>query len=95
MRLVDANTIKHTYLEDMFDTIDDFQRVNDIIDYAPTVEAVPVIRCKDCKYGDRERRDAGEKRYAPEILFCRNREWCEDMPLAIWPNDFCSHGEKK
>lgn len=92
MRLIDADIIKHTYLEDMFDTTDDFQRVNDVIDYAPTVDAVPVVYCKDCKYADIERRTATEKRYADSILFCKNADLCNDDPLAMWPNDFCSYG---
>lgn len=48
MRLIDADHAKHTYIQDMFDTEGDFERVNDVLDYAPTVDAVVVTRCKDC-----------------------------------------------
>lgn len=48
MRMIDADTAKQTYTADLFDTEEDFERVNDIFDYAPTVEAVVVTRCKDC-----------------------------------------------
>ena len=50
MRLIDADSIKYTYTQDLFDTLDDFERVNDIIDYASTVDAVLIVRCKDCKW---------------------------------------------
>jgi hypothetical protein len=50
MRLIDADFVKHTYSQDFFDTLDDFERVNDIIDYAPTVDAVLIVRCNDCKW---------------------------------------------
>lgn len=50
MRMIDADTAKQTYTADLFDTEEDFERVNDIFDYAPTVEAVVVTRCKDCIY---------------------------------------------
>ena len=50
MRLIDGDTAKQTYTADLFDTEEDFERVNDIFDYAPTVDAVVVTRCKDCRY---------------------------------------------
>ena len=37
MRMIDADTAKQTYTADLFDTEEDFERVNDIFDYAPTV----------------------------------------------------------
>ena len=48
MRLIDADDAKRTYTKDMFDTEEDFERVNDVLNYAPTVDAVSVVRCKDC-----------------------------------------------
>lgn len=50
MRLIDADTAKQTYTADLFDTEEDFERVNDIFDYAPAVDAVVVTRCKNCRY---------------------------------------------
>lgn len=49
MRLIDADDAKRTYTQDMFDTEEDLERVNDVLDYAPTVDAVVVTRCKDCR----------------------------------------------
>ena len=51
---------------------------------APTIDAVPVVRCKDCKYRSYDYDCVGnhlcEKR--------GNRYYCED-------NDFCSYGERR
>lgn len=61
---------------------------------APAADVVPVVYCKDCKYADTERKNATEKRYFNSILFCRNSNLCGDEPLAMWPDDFCSYGER-
>ena len=63
MRLIDADRTKAVMertLEDLklfFQSreqrahlISAFYTVGDIVDNAPTIDAVPVVRCKDCKY---------------------------------------------
>lgn len=72
-----------------------FCMLADAVEEMPTVDAMPVIYCKDCKYADTERRNATEKRYYNSILFCRNSNLCNDEPLAMWPDDFCSYGVTK
>lgn len=90
MRLIDADTAKQTYTADLFDTEEDFERVNDIFDYAPTVEAVVVTRCKDCR-NNRElnRKDRLESGYAEGVL------WCMARSDGVWADGFCSDGEPK
>lgn len=61
----------------------------------PAADVAPVVRCKDCKYADSKKESVTEKRYADDILFCRNSEFCGDEPLAMWPDDFCSYGKRK
>lgn len=53
-----------------------------VIDQAPTVDAVPVIRCKDCKYWET----------MPEGM-----KDCSNSQGIAYPkdNDFCSYGERK
>ena len=55
-----------------------------LIDKAPTIDAVPVVRCKDCHYGfyDSEINDA--------MICTRTND-------GYWRhgNDFCSYGRKK
>ena len=48
MRLIDAHKVLD-YIETNKDTVDIVDIVESII-VSPTVDAVPVIRCKDCKY---------------------------------------------
>ena len=50
------------------------------IDNAPTVDAVEVVRCKDCRYCQRD----------ASGLWCFN-----DFQHDLQPNDFCSYGERK
>ena len=71
------------------------QDIQDFLDNIPAADVAPVVYCKDCKYADTERRNATEKRYFNSILFCRNSNLCGDEPLAMWPDDFCSYGERK
>ena len=49
----------------------------------PTIDAVPVVRCKDCKYS------YGNK-------YCTNDAWKDEgNTVHIEPEDFCSYGERK
>lgn len=48
MRLIDAYAVRCD--RDEFDTYADYIKAFDAINDAPTVDAVPVIRCKDCKW---------------------------------------------
>ena len=82
MRLIDADDAKRTYTQDMFDTEEDFERVNDVLDYAPTVDAVVVTRCKDCK--DFRRNNVNDP-------YCANRRGLDD-PV---PDGFCNYGDPK
>lgn len=49
---------------------------------APTVDAVEVVRCKDCKHCD------------PENHHC-DHPMSTAAPLSRKPDDFCSYGERK
>ena len=81
-QMIDADDAKRTYTQDMFDTEEDFERVNDVLDYAPTVDAVVVTRCKDCK--DFRRNNENDP-------YCANRRGLDD-PV---PDGFCNYGDPK
>lgn len=49
---------------------------------APTVDAVPVVRCWECKHCD------------PENHHC-DHPMSTSAPLSRKPDDFCSYGERK
>lgn len=53
------------------------------IDDAPAVDAVEVVRCKDCKY------------YSCAKTNKKGYLICPASGMEIRPNDFCSYGEKK
>ena len=106
MRLIDGDALIEKFNEkvDMAECLIDartaerfatFCALADAVEEMPTIDAVPVVYCKNCKYADTERRNATEKRYADSILFCRNSNLCNDEPLAMWPVDFCSYGTAK
>ncbi|MBO7171335.1 MAG: hypothetical protein J6V52_00035 [Bacteroidaceae bacterium] len=65
-----------------------------IIDYMPAVDAVEVVRCRDCKH-TRER-DEDEKNYLVEgVLICTSIDATNDCSNAVWPDHFCSYGERR
>ena len=57
-----------------------FDTIRKLIDNAPDVDAVPVIRCGDCKY----------YHYSHKEQRC---DLCNKVLLL--PDDFCSYGERK
>lgn len=85
-RLIDAEE-----LELQFDVSDEDIIAKEIIRNAPTVDAVPVVRCRDCKnwepYGSKAARNIGDplERYGG----------CKVWHGGHLESDFCSYGEKK
>lgn len=55
------------------------------MEQTPTVDAVPVVRCKDCRYLLNDISGIGYTGYA-----C---DWRDDFNVV--PDDFCSYGERK
>lgn len=93
-QMIDANSILDNFLKRytemeragnlVFAACEIKQDFADMISNAPTVDAVEVVRCKDCKYGDwdSEPHDA--------IVCMRTKD-------GFWRsgNDFCSYGKRK
>ena len=52
------------------------------VNIAPTIDAVPVVRCRECKHCD------------PENYHC-DHPMGTAAPLRRKPDDFCSYGERK
>ena len=55
-----------------------------VIDNAPSADVAPVVRCKDCKYGDYDSKPDG----AMVCLRTKDGFWRKET-------DFCSYGERK
>ena len=75
--LIDREALKEALLERGFYTI----IVKHALEKAPTVDAVPVVRCKDCKWLYDEMDD----------YCCRSHRGL----VRICENSFCSYGERK
>ena len=86
MRLIDADAlIKSLGIGDLP------IRLTYEIESAPTVDAVPVIRCKDCKrLGVANMKD---KYGQPNPVPCCRRNG--HIRLGIKPDDYCSRAERK
>lgn len=90
-RLIDADAIidfidmGHTRnpLETCFSERD----VVDMLESAPTVDAVEVVRCKDCKHYKPQKKSA---HWENRANYC-NRV----VTIKVQPDDFCSYGERK
>lgn len=83
MRLIDADKLERQEFdgeEACFDYVD-----AEDIDNAPTVDAVEVVRCKDCKHYD--------------MGVCLKIYSDGNVHAAAWqkrkPDDFCSYGEQR
>ena len=81
MRLIDADELKGKAVADPDDG-EHFVYCQDI-DEAPTVDAVPVVRCKDCVYSQ------SAKINKKGFLIC------PASGMEITDDDFCSYGERR
>lgn len=86
MRLIDADAlisyIDECSQESRFRVY--YGYAKSFIDNAPTVAAVPVVRCRDCKH-----------RGTDYCIFHIKGELADEELLRKLDNDFCSYGERK
>ena len=66
------------------------QRVKTLIVRQQTVDAVPVIRCRDCKYS-RELNHEDPK----ERQFIEGCVWCMNWEYGVFPDDYCSNAKRR
>ena len=53
MRLINADVFEELFDKQIeYGATDIFDAVEDALQDAPTIDAVPVVRCRDCQYGD-------------------------------------------
>ena len=84
MRLIDLDSeyIKETLYRRGFKTRQD---IEEWLNNAPTIDAVPVVRCRECKFGTH----FGDME--DEWIRCMNLHGNPLMPF----DGFCSYGERK
>lgn len=80
MRLIDAERIVYSWIIDKDGEEHDGITLQSIIDKMPTVDAEPVVRCKDCKY------------WEYDVIFPDG--WCRGKHQGN-PSWFCADGERR
>ena len=91
MRLIDGNKLLETYkkwIPQLLSKEDEGDRRGVetcimVLEDMQTVDAVPVVRCRECKY--RFKNNGHDKSGCPII----------DANIWMDDDDFCSHGERK
>ena len=84
MRMIDADEAIINFgfeWDDIPPTREEFVR---FLKKQPTVDAVPVVRCRECKY-----------RGTDDCIFHIKGEPADEELLLKLDNDFCSYGERK
>ena len=89
-RLVDANDAEKFAREHILDAKERFL-ILDFLRECSTVDAVEVVRCKDCKYYCQDKINGAICRH-PELDYDIE---CYDHWINTNPDDFCSYGERK
>ena len=89
-RLIDANDAEKFAREHIFDANERFL-ILDFLRECSTVDAVEVVRCKDCKYYCQDKINGAICRH-PELDY---EIECYDHWINTNPDDFCSYGERK
>lgn len=99
MRLIDADALEKIYSRNSItDIVEVVERtVLQHLKDAPTIDAVPVVRCKECKHRPKENRSLDGIIYVefPEEEICPFN--CEDPFYNQMPDDdfFCARGERR
>lgn len=87
MRLIDADRLSEAIYDNVPAPYEDasWAKENCLaeIEAAPTMDAVPVVRCRECKY--RFKNNGHDKSCCPIV----------DANIWMDDDDFCSHGERK
>ena len=103
MRLIDADALKRKSVPLLFPTKMEPcghipVPVNAVvvaeIEQAATIDAVPVVRCRECKH-HRDKNEHERQYLAEGVLICTSPEATDDCWNAVWPDHFCSYGERK
>ena len=55
---------------------------------------VDVVRCRECKH-HRDKNEQEQQYLVEDILICTSPDATEDCWNAVWPDHFCSYGERK
>lgn len=82
MRLIDADKFILALMDASLSSVDE-DTILDLVDSVPTVDAVVVTRCKDCKH------------LVNATVNANGFLICDISDMEITPEDFCNYGEPK
>lgn len=95
MRLIDADELKELICNNVYPVQDAFNTqdygmfwtggIEKAIDNAPTIDAVPVVRCKDCVH-------CADDWNGNQPMFTCELGMCGE---SVEPKDFCAYGERR
>ena len=83
MRLIDADALIAEMHNIILEDGEDRRTFYEVIERQPTIDAVPVIRCKDCKHSH------------PWYADRRTCELWAETGVDVFNDGFCSYGERK
>ena len=85
MRPIDADALKYAFKIEQNLGCGDFEAAIEIVDCAPTIGAVKVVRCRDCMYYKNEK-----------LLRVEGSDFftCPANGGLFGPDDYCSSGER-
>lgn len=98
MRLIDADRLIRyaiAFFTGDYANISEFAHFSHIVNIAPTVDAVPVVRCRDCiafeEIGKHPTNNGGTP-----FGYCYHWQYEQGMsPNEVDGNAFCSYGERR
>ena len=83
MRLIDADKLTEEWLDAENEPVYCANDVLSSIDEQPTVDAVEVVRCKNCEH------------YYKNVTIDETLSYCDMQECYEEPNDYCCYGIKK
>lgn len=98
MRPIDADALMKTVFNDVVLVDGEVKGVGlilaETVDKAPTIDAVPVVRCRECKH-HRDKNEQEQQYLVEDVLICTSPDATDDCWNDVWPDHFCSYGERK
>ena len=95
-RLIDVEKLKDAIIvvSKMYGNSHEVEEVKkllvELLDRCPTVDAVPVVRCKECIYFE-----AKNNLETQGVCMCGEKEMNYGGEFYPFADDFCSYGERK
>ena len=98
MRVIDADAMKRVYQEVLCSHVacidcsflmdDKYCRFETMLSEAPTINAIPVVRCRECKYHYWEQ----EPCHGKSVHYCKLPQM---RGVEVFKEFFCYYGERK